>query len=157
MENFSDLTNDERIEKAEKLKIQYPRLSKILEKIEYCHNFSSKSKQPVSMLVTGIQGVGKTTLYESYQQLYPRQEMEDKTIVPILSAVIPVPATVKGLVTELLLQLGDPMPDKGAIVQQTIRLRHLLQECETKLIILDEFQHVIDRDSTKVLQTTAIG
>jgi predicted AAA+ superfamily ATPase len=155
MMKINDLTNDERIAMVEKLKINYPRMKEILERVEHCHHFSPKAAEPICMLVTGIQGVGKTTLYETYQKTYPRKELEHKTLVPTLSAVIPVPASVKGLVTELLLQLGDPIAEKGTVVSQTIRLRHLLKECETKCIFLDEFQHIIDRDSTKILQTTA--
>lgn len=146
---------DERIEMIEKLQINYPHLTEVLKKVKHCHDYSPIAPEPVCMLVTGYQGVGKTTLYESYQQSFPRQETEDGTIVPVLSAVIPAPASVKGVVTALLLALGDPMPDKGSVVQQTIRLRHLLKACQTKIMFLDEFQHVIDRDSTKVLQTTA--
>lgn len=152
---MSESDNLDRIIKIQNLQLSYPRLQELLEKIKYCHEFSRVSPEPKSMLVTGFTGVGKTKLYERYQQNYPPTEEPDATIVPVLSAVIPAQASVKGLVTKLLLALGDPMADKGTVVQQTIRLQHLLKTAKTELIILDEFQHFIDRDSSKVLQSTA--
>jgi hypothetical protein len=49
--------------------------------------------------------------------------------------------------------LGDPAAEKGNIGSQTRRLHKFLKELKTELIILDEFQHFIDRDSLKVLKT----
>lgn len=80
---------------------------------------------------------------------------EKKTIIPILAVTIPAPATVKTVVTKMLWQLGDPAYDKGTIGIQTIRLIGLLKNCGVELIVLDEFQHFIDRDSAKVLQTVS--
>jgi DNA transposition AAA+ family ATPase len=144
----------ERIDKIENLQLMYPRLQEILKKMNDCLN-SRVSPEPRSMLVTGFPGVGKTKMYERFLHNYPRREEADATIVPVLSTIIPSRASVKGLVTKLLYTLGDPMADRGTEVQQTIRLQHLLQAAKTELIILDEFQHFIDRDSYKVLQSSS--
>ncbi len=101
----------DRLELIEKLQLTYPRLSKILEKVKYCHEISRISAEPENMLITGWQGVGKTTLRKNYEQQNPRLENEDGSIVPVLSASILVPASVKALVTALLLALGDPAAD----------------------------------------------
>lgn len=146
---------EDRLELLEQLQITYPRLNKIIEKIKHCHEISRISAEPANMLITGWQGVGKTTLCKNYEQKYPRLETEEGSIVPVLSASIPVPASVKALVTALLLALGDPAADKGSTVSQTIRAYELVKVCKTELIILDEFQHIIDRKLETVLQNTA--
>jgi hypothetical protein len=73
--------------------------------------------------------------------------------VPVLYLRIDVPATPKNLVSALLAALGDPAAENGNIGGQTRRLRKFLKDLKTRLIILDEFQHFIDRDSLKVLKT----
>jgi predicted AAA+ superfamily ATPase len=113
------------------------------------------SAEPQCLFITGETGVGKTTLIEAYEREYPRVETEDGTDVRVLTAAIPVPATVKSLSTTLLENIGDPVADRGTIINQTSRLKKLIKACGVELIILDEFQHVIDRDSTKVLATVA--
>lgn len=47
------------------------------------------------------------------------------------------------------------MADRGTTVNQTLRLLGLIRECGVELIILDEFQHFIDRDSNHILLTVA--
>lgn len=155
MKKLPDMSDTERIQMIESLNIQHPYLVNILKKIEHCHKFSPKSREAACMLITGWQGVGKTTVSETYVQSYPSRQEAEKTIIPVLCSVIPVPASPKALVTELLSGLGDPIPDKGTMVSQTLRLLDLLIKCEVELIILDEFQHVIDRESLKILLTTA--
>src|SRR6267154_5586550 len=86
---------------------------------------------------------------------YPRKFTEEKTIVPVLYAQVPVPATCKNLVTSLLNAIGDPAAEKGTMISQTFRLRRYIEVCEVELLILDEFQHFQDRDSLKVLKTVS--
>lgn len=147
--------NEQRLIEIGKLRIIYPELEEIKRLLRGCQIRAHRRREPSCALVTGHQGVGKTTLYEYYAADYPRVETDDGMLVPCLTASIPVPATVKGLVTALLEALGDADPEKGNIVTQTMRLKTLLKACETEIIFLDEFQHIIDRDSEKVLRTTA--
>jgi len=151
--DYSKITNDERQHMVEHLFITYPRISAILKKIAYCHQHAKIAAEPDGMLLEGVAGTGKTTLGRSYSRAYPREVTEEGTIVPILATKVEVPASPKSLVSALLDDLGDPLSDKGSTVSQTIRLRKLMKACGTELVILDEFQHFIDRDSKKVLKT----
>lgn len=154
-QNFSTMTIEERKQMVEHLFIIYPRIKSILDKFAYCHQHAKISVEPDGMLLEGLAGTGKTTLRRDFAREFPRRVTEDGTIVPILDARVEVPASPKSLVTALLRALGDPLPDKGSTVSQTIRLRNLMGDCGTELIILDEFQHFIDRDSKKVLKTVS--
>jgi hypothetical protein len=126
-----------------------------MKQIAHCHEYSKVSAEPEGLLITGSTGAGKTTGYKRYELKFPRRETKDGTKVPVLSAAIPVPATVKSLATKLLLKLGDPAADRGTVVNQTLRLQKLVKACGTELVILDEFQHFIDRDSRKILETVS--
>ena len=145
----------EKLQIVNNLYVSYPRSDEILTAIEYCHRFSYCQDEPECMFFSGETGVGKTTIYKTYAIRYPRQVTRERTIVPILAVTIPAPATVKTVVTKLLWELGDPAYDKGTIGNQTIRLIGLMKECQVELLILDEFQHFIDRDSAKVLKTVS--
>jgi hypothetical protein len=77
-------------------------------------------------------------------------------VVPVLFAQIPSPATMKAMASHLLEALGDPMPLRGTLDGMTQRLVKLIAACQVELIILDEFQHFIDREKNfKVLQTVS--
>jgi predicted AAA+ superfamily ATPase len=147
-----EVTEDERIKGVEDIYILSPHHEEILKKMDNCRLRSKKAREAQCMLIEGLQGAGKTTLREYYESQHKRKETEDGMFIPVLATQIGVPATEKSLATSLLEALGDPAADKGTVVSQTMRLRHLLKDCKTELIILDEFQHFIDRDSLKVLK-----
>jgi DNA transposition AAA+ family ATPase len=155
-EKYRAISIDERIELVENLFINHPSFERCFKQIEECHQYSKISSEPQCLLITGEEpGVGKTTLCEQYLALYPRVELDEKTKVTILVESIPIPATPKTLVSTLLTEIGDPLPDKGTTHIQTNRLFNLIKECEVEIIILDEFHHFIDRDSKKVLYTVS--
>lgn len=151
--DWSKKTLEERILKAEAIYVLSPDLKKVKDTIQHCHQYSRYSREPKCLLITGRPGVGKTTLAEYYMKDYPRIETDEGLKVPVLYVKIEVPATPKSLVSALLSSLGDPAAEKGNIGSQTRRLRKFLKDLKTELIILDEFQHFIDRDSLKVLKT----
>jgi DNA transposition AAA+ family ATPase len=74
--------------------------------------------------------------------------------VPVLYTKVPVRATPKSLASKILLDLGDPMFDRGSEITLTNRLLTCIGKdmCEVEMIIIDEFQHLIDRETTKVLR-----
>jgi GTPase SAR1 family protein len=151
--DWSKKSIEERVVKVERIYVLSPALRNVLKTIQYCHRYSRLYREPKCLLVTGRPGVGKTSLAEYYIKDYPRKETEDATEVPVLYLKIGVPATPKSLVSALLAALGDPAAEKGNIDSQTRRLHKLLNDLKTEVIILDEFQHFIDKDSLKVLKT----
>lgn len=70
--------------------------------------------------------------------------------IPVLSTKAPAKPTVKGLAEQMLLKIGDPMFNKGTELTKTQRLQMLMEQCGTKMVIVDEFQHFIDKGSAKV-------
>jgi hypothetical protein len=51
-----------------------------------------------------------------------------------ISASLPV---IYAIIYGLLLALGGPMPERGSIVSQTLRLLGMIKDCQVKLVILD--------------------
>lgn len=151
----ASLSDVDRLTLVERIFIRFPRFEQLREKIAYCHEHSKIAAEPEGLLITGLTGAGKTTLCRAYEQQHPRRRTRDGAVIPVLSTAIPVPATAKSLATRLLATLGDPLAEKGSTVNQTMRLIRYMQECGVEIVLLDEFQHFIDRDSNHVLQSVA--
>jgi len=149
------MSDEERIAVVEKIFIKYPRLKEILGNVDESRRLAEIMDEPPCLIITGPSGAGKTTISRYFREAFPRRSTKEGTIVPVLTATIPCPASVKSLATSLLDGLGDPIPDKGSVVSQTLRLYKLMEACKVELVLLDEFQHIIDRDSLKVLYTAA--
>jgi len=150
-----ELPKEEKVKRIEEIVIQSPLFKKIIEKITECHQMSKYTAEPICLLVTGETGHGKTTISKFYAKDFPRVVCNDGTTIPVLLSSIASPASVKSMASELLNDLGDPLPDSGTIPSLTRRLCKLIKECKVELIILDEFQHLIDRDTEKVLKSAA--
>jgi len=151
-DRFEKLSVAERLKLVEKVFVRYPRLKTLHQKIDFCRTYSKIAAEPECMLITGAQGIGKTTLIEWYVGDFLIRELPEKRVVPILTVLVPSPATVKGLATEMLKSIGDPAADRGTVSSITLRLRKFLVGCEVELIVLDEFQHFDDRNSKGVLK-----
>ncbi len=150
---FGKYNQAKRLELIEKVFIKYPRLKKLRDRIEFCRTHSKTAAVAECMLLSGDTGAGKTTLIKWYAGDSPVRFEPPGRIQPVLVVLVPSPATVKGLATEMLKVLGDPAADRGAVSSQTLRLHGFIAACNVELIILDEFQHFDDRQSKNVLKT----
>ncbi|MCK0069415.1 TniB family NTP-binding protein [Kordiimonas laminariae] len=139
----------------QQLVIEHPQIKRTIARIDEYKEASKGSREPNCMLILGRPGVGKTTIKDLYTAKYAIEKTDTGTKVPVLSATIPVPATMMTLVTALLTKIGDPLAVKGTLHQKTLRLYRLLKECETEMILLDEFHHFIDCDSEKILNSVS--
>lgn len=142
-----------RLQLVENVFIKYPRLKKLWERIDFCRTRSKTAAEPECLLIAGDTGAGKTTLIKWYASGFAIRVVPERRIQPVLVVLVPLPATVKGLASEMLKVLGDPAADRGTVSSQTLRLRKYLAACEVELIILDEFQHFDDRQSKNILKT----
>jgi DNA transposition AAA+ family ATPase len=149
---FRSLPVEQKIAVIEQIYIWSPALKAMIKLMNHCREFSKIAAEPRSILITGEQGAGKTKLIERYMENFPRVVTAEETIVPVLAVDVINPATVKSVVEELLDALGDPAANKGTIASQTRRLCSFLKKCKTELIILDEFQHLIDWKSSQMMQ-----
>jgi uncharacterized protein (UPF0216 family) len=150
------LTPSEKVKYTDSIRISYPKLQEMLSLVEDCHNSLKTQARPTCMRVSGKPGTGKTNLHEIYSKKYPVINEITGTFKPVLYSRIPCPAYIGGLPPQLLYDLGDPFYNKSnKIVLQTKRLYNLLKECKVKIIFLDEVQHLVDRNSQKLLRDSS--
>ena len=153
--DYSKMLVEERTMLVENIFITYPELTDIMDKIADCHSRSKTSAEPKCLSITGESGCGKTTIAEVYNTKYASTRTDEGITVPVLLVTISAPATVKALATDILDSLGDPLADRGTVTSLTRKVYKLIKECGVELIIFDEFQHLIDRDSDRVLQVAS--
>lgn len=150
------LTPNEKLKYMDELRIHYPKMNQILKKVEECHNSTTIAERPLCMRVSGPSGSGKTTIVSIYKKKYPEVNTSTGSEIPVLYSRIPCPAYIGGLASKLLHDLGDPFYAKSTrITLQTQRLYNLLKACKVKIIFLDEVQHLVDRNSHKLLRDSS--
>lgn len=103
------------------------------------------------MALEGMTRTGKTTLIRRFASAFPRRETFDGTTIPVFYLETPSPATVKIMASAMLEQLGDPAAHMGTIGSLNSRLIHLLKACQVELVIMDDFHHLIDTETDRVL------
>ena len=78
--------------KIKDLRIIHPRFKRALDLIQKCHESTKNSKDPQCMLITGVSGSGKSTIFDAYIQLKDRIVYEEtRTRKVILWAEISKP------------------------------------------------------------------
>lgn len=136
----------ERVAKINRFIVRHPEFDHAFHGITQCMLKSQTYGEPIGSILHADGGHGKTLLCKAIiKQMPPSKRIVDgyeKSIIPAFYAQIPSPATVKSVGSMLLKELGDPNPLSGDTTQITLRLCHLLRQCETKLVFLDEFHHL---------------
>lgn len=130
--------------------IRYPRFNEFLNNIQLCRNMSKTAGEPQCIILEGVPGAGKSTLVKSYAESCSRYETPSGTKVPVFYVETPSPVTVKGMAARLLQVLGDPAANYGTLWSMNSRLVHFIQACEVQMIILDDFHHLIDKETNRV-------
>lgn len=131
--------------------IEYPRFRELHSQIQLCQRLSKLAGEPHCMSLEGLTGTGKSTLVQAYAQSFSRTQTVDGAHVPILYMEVPSPVGIKDFASAALQQLGDPAYDHGTRAAMTRRLIGLLQDCGVELVILDDFQHLIDSETQHIL------
>lgn len=128
----------------------FSKAEKVLEKSLRDSEIAKKAK---STIVTGESGTGKTTLCKIFISRYPEphQITTDRaviTIVPAFFCSVPSQVTIKSMAISILRGLGesDLSGDSNSVTNRAISLLRIKQ---TKLIVLDEFHHLLRSEAVK--------
>lgn len=102
--------------------------------------------------LVGESRTGKSSVLAYTELCHPRRRLDDGMRVPVLRLKTPSKPTVKGLAEQFLLSLGDPKFNQHeSEIEKTNRLLKLLDECGTRMVMIDEFQHFYDKGTHKIM------
>jgi len=117
------------------------------------NDFQRNIQQPKPLYIAlfGNSGTGKTTTIKQLQKHINHSEKLDKNNYRCIIASVPGYPTIKGLISNILESLDDPMyaSQHNNIAKFTGRLIQYLKERETKILVLDEFQHFADHKTVR--------
>jgi Cdc6-like AAA superfamily ATPase len=91
------------------------------------------------IMVHGSSGVGKTTLTHALVEYSLKHYGPDS----IMRTQLAPGATIKGVISSLLLGFGDPRSNYGTAQALSMRLKKTIRARGCRLIIIDETQHLI--------------
>lgn len=123
---------------------KHPRFAFAISEIARLHLRGVEANDPQGMLLVAQTGCGKSTVFEYYEQLFPRRANKQSTEIPVLRVNTPESPTVKMLAEAILYAMQDPAASKGTSMFKTNRIIYLFKECHVKLLLIDEFQHFFD-------------
>lgn len=94
-------------------------------------------------------GGGKTTLAETIQQTYPDIMTDELTIRRVVYFQVPPRPSSVSMSSAVLKALGDPRWFRGRADVLAQRSIHLLRECKTEIILLDNTHDIPERRTAK--------
>lgn len=99
----------------------------------------------------GESGVGKSTLVLWLTKALKEERIGEGWIRRKLAIVVPTAPTAISVLEALLEALGDPRPSHGTRPQKMRRVIKALKDQKVDLLILDDLQHMYDRESQRIL------
>ena len=103
------------------------------------------------LLICGESGVGKSTLVKWLIRNLKSNRNKDGVSRPAIYIEIPTAPTAIGVFETMLEALGDPKPSQGTRTVKKRRVIKMLREQNVKLLVLDDLQHIVDRQSDRIL------
>lgn len=120
-------------------------------RIEQCFAFSAAKAEAEGLAIVGESGTGKTSVLRSFQSNHMPARSRDGMEIPILYASVPPMPTVKSLAGVMLAALNVPDCERGTENEKSRRLRILMKETGTRMVMIDEFQHFYDRGKRQIM------
>lgn len=121
------------------------------QRLEQCFECAPGAREPICIAVIGESRTGKSRLIEEFEVDHPMTRTPEGLTLPVLRVKTPSTPTIKGLAEVLLDAIQDPRASAGTAFQKTKRLKTLMGEVGTVILMIDEFHHFYDRMSHKVL------
>lgn len=123
---------------------------KVRARIELLAAAKDKRVDPCCVALTGPPRSGKTFTLDSLYEKNASYDTPEGTVHPWVKVTAPAVPTLKNLAAAVVTALDPGASCRSSTESQmTYRITKLLEECQTDVIWLDEFQHLYDRQNEK--------
>jgi len=96
----------------------------------------------MGLLVLAPTGAGKTYLRHYLARQWTASKRSDRTMVPVISFKIPTKPNTRSMGRELLRSMGDAAWNFGTAQELDIRIRHLIPQVGTVVILIDDVHDI---------------
>ena len=144
----SELSIEDRIENLKRpVWIGYPKAKEILAKLDELFHYPTMHRMP-NLAIIGETNNGKTMLLNSFYRSHSPDDAtlltgEQNTELPILKMQSPPEPNENRLYSDILLRLFSSASTRESTESKLQRIKILLTNLNTKMIILDEFQNAL--------------
>ncbi len=146
----------DRIEKMESIFVPYPNLITIHNKLKEILFMDRSFAEPECVLITGYSGSGKTSFMKKFLSNHPVIHGDEVDIHPVIYVEIPSQANIKDLCIVILKALSDPFDNTKLTKNQlSPKVINFIKKTHTKLLVLDEFQHLTYNSSAAKVDNVA--
>jgi Cdc6-like AAA superfamily ATPase len=144
-QKYLDKSVNERIKKCkEQVWIPYPQALNILSELEDLFNHPKKERMP-NLLIVGDTNNGKTTIINHFIRKYPSY-LDIAHRRPIIKISAPISPSQNALYEKILDELYVPYGINEPTSRKEYQVKKILNDIQTKMIIIDEFQDVFHGD-----------
>lgn len=150
-DQFSKLTDGERLDIIRKLYVERNMVSEILTKINHVRERAKVIDEPKSLVLTGDTGMGKTTLLKAYLEEHPMSFVDNCMVRPVVYTSLPVKTNINGAATELLRAMEVSEATKGTFKDRTHLITTQLNLQKVEVVLVDETQHVVEASGDRTL------
>jgi hypothetical protein len=139
----------DRLEHIVTIVVPHPQFTHAVNEIVARRHRVITQKMGGAFCVIAATGGGKTTLAETIQHMFPDIETDDRTIRRVVYFSVPPRPSSVSMSSATLKALGDPRWEKGRADVLAYRAIHLLKECKTEIILLDNTHDIPERRTLK--------
>jgi len=134
--------------------VSFPEYERVNQRLQRLMHRSLK-KDPEMLLVTGLTGMGKSTLLEQFAAEHVWYEKNRRSYLPVLYVTVPGAGTPSTIKQRMLMTMNAPARRKMTKAQLYDTVHWNLTKNQVQLVIVDEIQHikgiVKDRDYRECL------
>jgi GTPase SAR1 family protein len=127
----------------------------IINKIDQIREFRRDGAEPRCIILTGLPGVGKTTLLKHYASMHPGRTESGVKIRPVLYVCMQSRTSPIGAAKIMLAELMGPNHTAGTQTELTFRVKDQLRRQQVEVVLNDEFQHVAEKGQAKTVSDAA--
>jgi len=140
---------------TENILLPHPAFEYASNRLEQCFFFATLKAEAEGVAIIGPSGSGKTSVLLTFLEQHPPTRDENGMNIPVVYASVPSSPTVKSLAGVILEALHASDSEKGTENEKNHRIKVLIRETGTRMLMLDEFQHFDDRRTRKYLHHVA--
>lgn len=141
---------------VEQILVPHTAFAGAIARLEQCFAFAEGKGEAESVAIVGESGTGKTSVLEAFRSKHKPWRSADGREVPVLFASTPSAPTPKSLAGVLLFAIGaEKDAEQGTENYRTNRLKQLMKEAGTRMVMIDEFQQFYDRGRRRVMHEVA--